>query len=171
MPTSLVHDLWSFFTWRDAVEITFITSYIYILIYHVGLEKIVQVICSVIFYEYYALAFTSYAAHLTGITYMICLSAPVVVMLFVLIHQTTLQKNFVTSRTIIPAHKDNTDWIDKLIRSMLVALNNNKTITCLIEHQHSMGSVVSACTTLYAHIKKDLLNLIIDMVLLLTKTA
>jgi hypothetical protein len=146
--------------WRDSVEILFFATAVYY--FSLWLKKDRHKNLLGYFYSYCLIAFTAYQANLSTVTTLLCVASPVVILLFIVLHQTTLQKNFVTLRNIVPAHKDTTDWLEIVIRSCLVALNNNKEIACVIEHQDSLQEHLTTPLTLNAHVKEDLLNIVFE---------
>lgn len=150
----------SYFSWRDGVEIIFFSAVIYSL--SVWLKKDRQKNLLFYFYSFCLLIFISHTAQLTTITHSLLFFSPMVIMLFVLIHQRTLQKNFVTLRNLIPAERHTSDWIETLIQTSLIALNNNKEILCIIEHNDSLQELLTTPIALHADAKKGLLDILID---------
>ena len=81
-------------------------------------------------------------------------------MLFILFHQTTLQKNFITLKNIVPEKIVQSDWPQEIIRSFLFALNNNKTIYCAIEKNDNLFDYIKSPLILNADIEHDLINIL-----------
>jgi len=162
--SSLLSDI--FFTahnligWREALEIISFSAIIYY--FSVWLKKDQHNNLLGYFYAYCLLTATTYTLDLVSLTHMLCLAAPVALLIFIMVHQQTLQKNFVTLRTFSPAQKENSDWLDAVIRSCLIAINKNKEVICIIEHHDSLRDHLSTAIPLQATIKEDLLTLIIE---------
>ena len=81
----------------------------------------------------------------------------------VIIHQEILQKNFVALKNYIPAKVTSTDWLETLIRSSLVAINNNQSIRCVIESTDNLQQFLDTPLTLHADIKQELLDIILTI--------
>lgn len=149
-----------FFSWRDALEILFFTTIIYY--FSLWLKKDRQKNLLGYFYAYCLVAFVAYHAQLSALTFLLAVTSPVMLMLFILMHQTTLQKNFIALRTITPAHKETTDWLETLMRSCLIALNNNKEILCVLEHTDSLQDFLSTPLIFRTPLHEQLLDIIIN---------
>lgn len=148
-----------FFTWRDALEILFFSSAIYY--FSRWLKKDRQKNLLFYFYAYCLLVFCTYNLSLTTLHYALILFSPMLFMIFVLIHQNTLQKNFITLRNLIAAPKSNHDWLETLIQAALININNNKEIICVVEHTDTLQDHLTTPLALHAEIKKELLDIII----------
>ncbi|HSW73614.1 MAG TPA: hypothetical protein VLG71_00495 [Candidatus Limnocylindria bacterium] len=149
-----------FFSWRDAVEILFFSTFIYYL--SLWLKKDTQKNLLGYFYAYCITAFVAYHAQLVAISFLLVVASPLLVMFFMLMHQTTLQKNFVALRALTPATKDAPDWLETLFKSCLIALNNNKEVRCIIEHTNSLQEFLYAPLEFQTALNEDLLNIILQ---------
>lgn len=106
----------------------------------------------------------TWAFELTAIMTFLFITAPVVLVLFIIFHQDALQKNFVMLRNAMPfksAHVSK-DWLETLIGNCLTAANNNKTIYCVIEHKDSLEQIITCPLLLHADVQKNLLALSLD---------
>lgn len=65
-------------------------------------------------------------------------------MLFLMMHQEQLQRNFVALRRLTPARAPSADWLEQLLRSCIVAVNNNKALICVIERNDSLQDFLNA---------------------------
>jgi len=148
----------AFFYWRNIVEILFFTFLIYY--FSVWLQKDRCKNLLPYFYGYCFLTLFSYFTQLTTMSYVLFLFAPVAVMLFITIHQKTLQKNFVALKNITPAKHIHGQWPEILIRSCLVALNDNKEIQCVIENKDSLEDFIESQLILQANIDQTLLQIL-----------
>lgn len=146
--------------WRDIIEIALISS----LFYYVALwlKKDRQKKLLPYFYGYCLLAFIAHFAQLATINSLILLSAPLLLIFFALIHQDTLQKNFIALRSITPARRTNADWIEQLIRTSLIAINNNNEILCIIEREDSLATLLESNCLLNADCEQTVLEMLID---------
>lgn len=148
----------SFFYWRNIIEIMFFFSLFYY--FSLWLNKDKQKNLLPYFYVYCSLTLLAYYTQLTTISYFLLLFAPVAVMLFILVHQELLQRNFVALKNIRPAQHIQNLWPESLIRSFLVAINNNKEINCVIENKDSLMSFLYSPLVLNANIKQGLIKIL-----------
>ncbi len=149
-----------FLTWSDGIEIIFFSTGIYY--FSLWLKQDHHKNLLGYFYSYCTLALIAYHVPLYGISFLLCMSSPIVFMLFILVHQNTLQKNFVALRNIVPAHKESADWLDIFIRACLINSNNNKELLCVIEHHDNLHELLSTPLNLQAPLKEDLLTIILE---------
>jgi len=148
----------AFFYWRNTIEILFFTLLIYY--FSVWLKKDRHKNLLPYFYGYCFLALFSHVTQLTTMSYFLFLFAPVATMLFITIHQKTLQKNFVALKNITPAKRILGQWPEVLIRSCLVALNDNKEIQCVIENKDSLEDFIESPLILHANMDQTLLHIL-----------
>lgn len=148
----------SFFYLRNIIEVTFFTTIIYYFSKWLSLDKKKNLL--LYFYSYSFILLTAQYLQLTTISYFLFLFSPVAIMLFILFHQTILQKNFITLKNIVPAKTIQKDWPQEIIRSFLFALNNNKTIYCAIEKNDNLCDYIKTSLILNANIEHDLINIL-----------
>lgn len=125
-----------FITWRAIVEILFFSSLFYQI--SLWLKKDRHHNLLPYWYGYCALGFTAYCLQLSAISNVLFLFAPATLTLFLILHQEQLQKNFVALRTITPARPVSSDWLEQVMRSCIVAVNNNRSLVCVIERKDSL---------------------------------
>ncbi len=148
-----------FFSWRDAVEILFFSSIVYYL--SLWLKKDKQKNLLGYFYGYCFIAVIAHVIQLTTISTSLFLCTPVIIALFAIIHQETLQRNFILLKNITPKQHQ-VDWLEELLRSCLHALNNNKNIICIIEHKDNLNDSIITSLPVNAALQKDLLDMLIE---------
>ena len=146
-----------FLVFRDYLEILFFSTLIYYL--SVWLAQDARKNLIVHFYGYCALIGIAYAAQLSSITFFLTFFAPVILMCFIIVHETTLQKNYVMLRNTNAPKKEARDWIEHLVRICLQNMNENRSLTCLIEQSDSLRSVLTAAM----HLDVDLHTGILEM--------
>ncbi|MCX5921968.1 MAG: hypothetical protein NTX86_01440 [Candidatus Dependentiae bacterium] len=151
-----------FFGWRNAAEIILFSTLIYYFSLWLKQDKQKNLLFN--FYGYCGILLGSYYLQLPTVTYLLFITAPIAVMLFILFHQDVLQKNFVTLRNIMPARMGDADWLETLVRSCLVAANNNKEIYCVIEHKDSLVTLLNTPLALYTDIQKNVLSMMLESV-------
>jgi hypothetical protein len=145
--------------WREVLEIIFFTSLFYYAA--VWLKKDRQKNLLLAFYSYCALAFGSHYLGLTTISYTMFLFAPAVTMVFIVLHQEFLQKNFITLKNITPAKLLDHDWLETLIRTFLIRVGNHQEITCIIEQRDSLYDLVHTPLPVNARLEQELLDLLL----------
>jgi hypothetical protein len=149
----------SFFVWRDAIEIILLALLIYYL--SLWLKKDRQKNLLFYFYGYCALSAGAYFAQLTTISHLLILFSPLLIMLFVLIHQETLQKNFVALCSITPARSTQSEWLETLMQTIVASMNNQQDIICIIERSQALDDLVSTALPIRTDINKELCNLLL----------
>ncbi len=87
---------------------------------------------------------------------------PAIIMLFILVHQKVLQKNFISLLKITPEKQSLTDWLEILMRSSLIAMNNKKQIIGVIEGKDSLSTFLTSSFTMNTPINKDVLEVIFN---------
>lgn len=148
------------FSWRDAVEIGFFATLIYYI--SLWLKKDQQKKLLPYFYTYCMLIFIAHHAQLSTISHLFYTSSAFILLFFVLIHQHTLQKNFVTLHALIPTRSHKHDWLEVVTQSSLIALNNNKAFSCVIERHDLLTSLLETPQPLYADATKSLLDIVMQ---------
>lgn len=145
--------------WRDCIEIAFFSTVIYY--FSLWLKQDTQKNLIFPFYGYCILGFVAYYTDLTSISHMLFVLAPIALMLFMMIHEKTLQKNMILLKRIEPP-QEITDWFDELIKASLHALNQDKEIICVIECNDRLKNLIQAPCTFYADIKKDIFDILLE---------
>ncbi|MBN1549084.1 hypothetical protein JW872_00280 [Candidatus Babeliales bacterium] len=147
---------WYLIGWRHTLEIIFFSALFYYLSVWLKQDKKNNLLP--VFYAYCILAFISYALDLSSISQFLFMFAPVTIMLFITMHQNTLQKNYVTARN--QSYDLSSDWVDELLRATLSAVNNHTPITCLIESEDALDSLVNSNIHFAAPLQKELLDIV-----------
>lgn len=144
---------------RDIIEIVFYSSCIFALCQWLKADKSKNII--VYFFAYCALALGSWAAQLPTLTPFLFTCAPIILLLFIVLHEKTLQRNLVTLCSITPARVQQEDWLDTLLSSSLAIINANKSITVIIEHKDSLDYFLTAPFIINANIEKNVLDILL----------
>jgi DNA integrity scanning protein DisA with diadenylate cyclase activity len=151
-----------FISWRDIAEILFFSGSVYSFLHWLNQDKQKSLVFWI--YGYAALTFGSHFAQLNSMNLMLCFCSPVVLMLFMLMHQHMLQKNFVSLKNISPKLDKQYHWLEELMQACLHAINNNREVVCIIERTNSLELFVSAPSTFNATISKEIIELLISTV-------
>lgn len=114
-------------------------------------------------YLYFFLLSSSYYLSCNILFSTLLTLAPVCMMLCIIIHQKQLQKNFVLASTkhSSPKTVPHKNWIDTLIQSCLIASHHNKHITCIIERNDHIHSLLQAPFVLHLPIQKSITDLLL----------
>ena len=76
-------------------------------------------------------------------------------------HQESLQKNLVALKNITPAKRIAVDWLETLIRTSLLTINDGKSITCVIEQQDVLRDFLATPLIFNASLKQGLLDILL----------
>lgn len=127
------------YQWQDLVEIIFLSFAFHGVITWLSKDKYQLLEW---FYLYWTIFFVSYFARLEVISRLLFVTAPIVGMIFILIHHRTLQQHFITiKRKYQPASHD---WIGALMQTTLIAMNKGKNFLCVIECTESLEDFLQA---------------------------
>lgn len=147
------------FNLKDLIEILSITSGLYF--FSVWLKQDLQKPLVLYFYSICSLIIVANLVCLPTLSNLLITIFPVIIMLFILIHQKSLQQNFVALKNIQPAQIANTNWLETLLRTCIIAANNKQPINCLIEGQDSLTSLVSCTLSVKAKLETELLDALV----------
>src|SRR3990172_7690961 len=143
---------------RDIIEIVVYSSCIFTLCKWLKTDKTKNILTY--FFAYCALALCAWVTQLPTLTPFLCTYAPIALLLFIVLHEKTLQRNLVTLCSIAPARIQHEDWLDTLLSSSLAIINTNKSITVVIEHKDSLDYFLDAPFLINADINKNVLELL-----------
>lgn len=145
----------SFFAWRDCVEIFFFSLIFFVI--HRWLARDLQRPLVRYVYLFLGLVFCASWFQLPTILVFLLVCSPALCIFFLLIHQETLQKNVVVPHHIIPATTDSADWIEELVPACLYMLNKKKSALIIIEHEHSLEQFMHCPFRINSKLSKDFL--------------
>lgn len=158
--TTLAQQEMLFITWRDIIEIAFFTVTSYRIVK--WLNKDTQKNLARYFYLYCALALGSYYANLHVISLVLFFGAPIVAVLFLILHQQTLQKNFIVTKSLTQKPDASDKWLEEIIQASLRGVNKNKTVICVIERTDALNVFLTAQCTFNAPVTHELLDLLMN---------
>lgn len=157
---NLVHNFFVMFTWRDALELCCFSTGIYYC--SLWLKQDRQKNLLGYLYSYFLIMFLAYNLNLETLYYVLILFSPMLGMAFILIHQKTLQKNFVGLRNVMPTNSTNQEWLELMMQTALININHNKELLLVIEHTDSLQDLLVTPLPLHAQIKKGFLDLLTE---------
>ena len=151
---------WHFdlYRWQDGVEILLISGLFYYLSLWLSQDK--QKPLLPIFYGYSSALLIAEYSNLVTISTLLLLFLPIMFTVFLIIHQNTLQKNFISLYALTPSQKPSTDWIETLVRAGLTAASDNKSFTCIIEKKQALETIISSQQCISAPLSLEILRLI-----------
>lgn len=148
------------FSLKDVVEVLFFSVVVYRVL--LWLKKDTDRNLLMGCYIYCSLLFISYYADLPIIQLALFVSMPFVAMLFIILHQETLQRNYVKlSKGTVPL-QETIHWVDELIKCCLTALNRHKEIILVIERNDLLKTLIHAPYYIYAELKRDVFDILIE---------
>ena len=155
--------LFSFVTWRDMLEIIIVATFFYYSA--LWLKKDPDKNLLAYFYGYLLFIFAAHSLQLTTLTSLLFLFSPAVAMLFMLMHQQVLQRNFVSLKNITLATKTSSpDWLSTIMKATLTMLTHNKDIIILIEHTDALSPYLQIPEALDVPITDGLVALLFNRV-------
>ncbi len=149
-----------FFGWRDCLEIIFFSSIFYFFSRWLFSDTQKNLLFS--FYNYWLIAFASYFLQLTSITFFLFAFAPVICVIFIVIHQKTLQKNFISYTNKTSIAKDTDHWLDTLVRLCLQTAHKDKQLFFIIERYSSLQDFLNIPFKIHTDFNNALLSMLID---------
>ena len=140
--------------WADLIEITLFSWACYRISLWLKKDRTKNLLGA--FYGYCLLLLGSYFLGLPVLFYALVISSPSIATLFVFVHQQTLARNIITARRTQLA-SPSASWADSVVRSCLVAMNHQQSVTIVIEHEHELSQLISAPIALSVPMYTDLL--------------
>ncbi len=144
---------------RDILEITIYSSCIFAFCTWLKTDKTKNLLGY--FLAYSALTLCAWNVQLPTLSSFLFSYAPIAVLLFIVLHEKTLQRNLVALRSITPAQRMPEDWIDTIISSCLTTINANKSISVIIEHEDALDHFLDASFMLNADLNRNILVLLL----------
>lgn len=148
------------YTWRDGFEILLLSSLLYGFMR--WLSQDISKKPLIFFVNYGLLTATTYYMGLSIVSTLLLVSTPLALVLSIIMHQHTLQKNMIAYKTIKPEQETSYSWLDELMRSVLGELNKDKEIICIIERNDSLREFLGAPYSLNADLKKSVLEMLFN---------
>lgn len=148
------------FSLTDIFEIFFISTIIYTLTLWLKKDQTKNLIIP--FYSYFGCLFFSYYFNLAAINYIFFISFPILIIVFIILHQESLQKNFIMLNRNTNDRNKNQDWVEEFIKSCLLALNKKKEIIFVIEKKNCLANFLKTSSKFYADFNKELFDILIE---------
>ena len=135
------------YKWQDFFEILVMSSVLYKIIIILAQDTQKPLLRN--FYLYLSLVFIAYSYDCLTLQILLLISAPALLTFFILIHQETLQKNFVALyRPAITVKKE--PWHHSLIQLCQKQASKNQSLSCIIEKKQNLESLVIGGVTCHS---------------------
>lgn len=148
--------------WRDCIELIIILTCCYLISKWLERDRTRTLLMYV--YCYGIAVILSYVLNIPTINSILLFSAPGVLVAAIVLHQESLQKNFITPYKVMPA-TTTSDWFDELMQSCLVAINLNRPFICVIQHNDDLQSLLTTDCSVNAPLLKTLVVTLINSTL------
>lgn len=155
----MLADLW-ILNWKDVIEIIFFSSIIYLFANWLKKDKQKNLVLP--FYLYLATVISTYYLQLYTINTFLIISLPIAISIFIIAHQRSLSKNFVTIKKINMERSFENSWIDELIKSSLLAINKKIDVIFVIEREDNLSPFIDANWTINGVFQKNLFEILIS---------
>lgn len=160
MSLTLIYQLLAYLTiwsWRDLLEVVIFATILYYISRWLATHTTKRLV--IIFYGYCLAIIFAYSLDLPATMQFLIGTAPVFGMLLMLMHQSSLQKQFVMPKRIIPAQRDH-QWIEVLMQSCMNIFADNHDICIVIECCDDIGSLMQSPCPINAIIHKELISML-----------
>lgn len=145
---------------RDIAEIIFYSSILYAFCSWLKTDRTKNIL--LYFFAYCSLTLFAWAIQLPTLTPFLFSYAPVALLLFIVLHEKTLQRNLVTLCTITNPKNQQGNWLDTLLSSSLSIINANKMLTVIIENKNSLEPFLTTPFFIEATISRELLDILLS---------
>ncbi len=145
---------------KDIIEVIIYSSCIFAFCTWLKTDKTKNIL--VYFFAYCTLSLSAWLLQLPTLTPFLFSYAPVALLLFIVLHERTLQRNLVALCTITPARNAPQDWLDTIISGCLAIINTNRSITIVIEQKDSLDHFLIAPFIINADINKNVLDILLS---------
>lgn len=156
----ILSNFFSFISWRDLIEIIFFSTVFYYISKWLHADHHHQLLFY--FLGYCLLFLTTAWLQLPVVHPFLSYFAPVIAILFILLHQETLQKKFITLRNYIPVKQIPSNWHQELIRIALIAHNKEIPLHIIIEQRDNLNELLHSPFLLDAPFQVELLQTLIN---------
>jgi|SRR5581483_10497195 len=145
---------------RDVIEVFFYACIMYTFCLWLKADKTKNLLPSFLLYCFVCLV--AWFFELNSLSAFLFTYAPVTLIIFIIVHEKTLQRNLIALRAITPIKNTHHDWLDTLISNALALINTNTNITIVIEHTDSLEYFLTVPFVIDAPINKGILNVLLS---------
>lgn len=148
------------YSWQDCTEIIIIAFLLYTFMRWLSASHKPFLLKS--FLAYFSFVFFAFFAQLPVLLLVLIYCSPVIIVLYIIFHQNSLQKNFITALNSTKSLSLNNSWHNELLKVILHSLNKNKAYTCIIERNDSLETIIKATHIVQSGLTYELATLFID---------
>lgn len=150
-------------SWRDLLEIATLSSIFYYVA--VWLKKDRDKNLLPYFYSFLCIIFSAHMLQLSTLTSFLLIFSPAVALLFMLMHQQTLQRNLIALKNVtVSAQHPASDWLSSIMKATLRMLSHNKDTLILIEQTDALSSYIHAPEILDVPITQGIISLLFNQI-------
>jgi len=147
------------YDWRDGVEIAILSIGFYQLSLWLKQDQTKPLLS--LFYGYCLLGIACKLLGLTTLLALVLYSGPIWAIFALLVHHDSLQRRLIMYRSRSNYTKaTSSDWLEVIMRSGLIALNQKKEWGIIIEHHHELEAALIAPYIIKAPLQESLLTVI-----------
>lgn len=147
--------------WSNVLEIGVFSTILYYFLRWLAEDKQKNLIGW--FYGYICMYSLAWQLNLMTVHLFLALGAPFVLVIFCMLHQKTLQKNFITLTALqTPMQVAQSHWLEELMQACLHGINTKKEIFVFIERTDSLALFLAAPYFIKAPIQQPLLQLLMN---------
>jgi len=149
------------YRWRDLLEISlFVAAFYYLCMW---LKQDQQKPLLPVFYGYCSLLILSYWCALPTATYVLITFSPVLLVCFIVLHQSTLQKNFIALHSLSAQDlAEQRNYEEMLVQSLLIAASDGIPVSCIIEKNDSLAAFLTTHHACNAHLSQPLFDALLQ---------
>lgn len=144
---------------RDCTEIIIYSFTIYALCIWLKTDKTKNILAY--FLTYCSVTIAAWALEFPTLTPFLFSYAPIAIILLIVLHEKTLQRNLVTLKALTPLQPTPENWLDTLLGCALSIINTNKSITIVIENKDSLDYFLVTPFSINADLSKDILTILL----------
>ena len=155
-----IMDELSLFSWYDMTEILFFIIIMRYWLLWLNMDK--EKNLSVFFCWYSVIIGVCYYAELTTISTLLLASSPLMIVIFIMLHQEHLQRNFITltrPRSVSPTPANT--WISEIMSFALGALHRQQELIFIIERHDNLSLLLTSPCIINASATKEFLELLV----------
>lgn len=144
---------------RDVCEIFFYSSCIFMLCRWLLADKSKPLM--IYFLGYCLLCISTWVLAFPTLSSFLLNNAPIAILLFIVLHEKTLQRNFITLSDTSSSQRMSSDWLNTIMQVCLTSINSSKAITIIIEQRDSLEPFLHNPMAINAQISKNLLDILL----------
>lgn len=147
------------FYFYDLIEITFYACLFYSFCLWLKADKTKNLLGY--FLGYCSIILSAWFFGLPTLPTFLSSYAPAILIIFIILHEKTLQRNFVALSSLSPHAALPEDWIEPLLGALIMRMNNNKSCTLIIEKNDALAPMFITEIALSTPVNKEILHVLL----------